>query len=99
MGVGFGLGNQMTNLFSTQSQQPSTSQVPPPLPVAVSFFVAVNGKQSGPFDLGTLQAMATRNEFNKDSLVWKQGMSGWLAAGQVADLNSVFSNSPPPIPS
>ncbi len=97
MGVGYAVGNQMTNLFAAQ-QQSSTSSTPPPLPVAVSFFVAVNGQQSGPFDLATLQAMATRNQFNKDSLVWKQGMTGWLAAGQVTELNSVFSSVPPPIP-
>jgi membrane protease subunit (stomatin/prohibitin family) len=99
MGVGFGLGNQMTNLFSNQQQPQNSQQTPPPLPAAVSFFVAVNGQQSGPFDLATLQAMASRNEFKRESLVWKQGMSGWLAASQVAELNSVFSNTPPPIPS
>jgi len=99
MGVGFGLGNQMTNLFSNQQQPSAAPQTPPPLPVAVSFFVAINGKQSGPFDLVSLQAMTARNELNKDSLVWKQGMSGWLAADQVAELNSIFSNTPPPIPS
>jgi hypothetical protein len=97
--VGYAMGNQMTNAFATQQQPSTPSQTPPPLPVAVSFFVAVNGQQSGPFDLVTLQAMSTRKEFRRDSLVWKQGMSGWLAAGQVAELNSVFSSTPPPIPS
>jgi membrane protease subunit (stomatin/prohibitin family) len=99
MGVGYAVGNQMTNLFAAQQQPSASPQAPPPLPVAVTFFVAVNGQQSGPFDLVTLQAMATRNEINRGSLVWKQGMSGWLAAGQVAELSSVFSSTPPPIPS
>jgi membrane protease subunit (stomatin/prohibitin family) len=99
MGVGFGLGNQMSNLFNTQQPPQHTTATPPPLPAAASFFVAVNGQQAGPFDMTTLQGMASRNEFRRDTLVWKQGMSGWLAAGQVAELNSVFSSVPPPIPS
>jgi len=97
MGVGFGLGNQMSNLFSQQAAAAPAG--PPPLPTAASFFVAVNGQQSGPFDLATLQTMAGKNQLTRETLVWKQGMSGWLAAGQVAELSTVFSNLPPPLPS
>ncbi|MDR2177774.1 MAG: DUF4339 domain-containing protein [Treponema sp.] len=31
-------------------------------------------------------------------MVWKQGMSGWSAAGSVAELAPVFNAAPPPPP-
>ena len=72
--------------------------VPPPVPGAVSYHVAVNGQSSGPFDVATLTQMATSGSLTKDSLVWKQGMANWTAAGEVSDLSSLFGAVPPPIP-
>jgi hypothetical protein len=77
-------------------QQPQAG--PPPVPGAVSYFVVVNGQQAGPFDLNTLKQMATQGQINKDSLVWKQGMGQWSAAGTQPDLSAVFGATPPPIP-
>jgi membrane protease subunit (stomatin/prohibitin family) len=97
MGMGFAMANQMGNMFSQQQQ--STSNNPPPIPQAVAFYVAVNGQQTGPFDVNTLQSMASNNQLSRESLVWRQGMGAWSAAGQVSELASIFNNVPPPIPS
>ena len=67
---------------------------PPPIPT-VSFYVAKNGQQTGPFDLNTLKVMLSSGEFNADSLVWKQGMAEWQKAGLQGELAGLF---PPPIP-
>lgn len=32
------------------------------------------------------------------SLVWKDGMPGWLAADQVPDVGRLFGAVPPPLP-
>ena len=69
-----------------------------PLPPQVQFYVAVNGQQAGPFDLATLQQMARSGQLTRASLVWKQGMAAWDAAGQVAELSAAFAAVPPPIP-
>lgn len=95
MGVvlGQGLaGNVAGNM--QQAQQPGAA--PPPIPQAASFFVAVNGQQAGPFGLTELAGKASRGELTRETLVWKQGMSGWVAAGQVGELASVFVTPPPP---
>jgi len=99
VGMGFGMGGQMAGamggMFNGQGQPGAT---PPPLPPQVSFFVAVNGQQSGPFDLAALQQMAISGQLTRDSLVWKQGMAAWAAASTVAELSAVFGAVPPPVP-
>jgi membrane protease subunit (stomatin/prohibitin family) len=97
MGMGFGMANMMMNSFN-QAQNQGNAQVPPPIPGAVKFFVAVNGQQSGPFDLNALTQMASQNQITRDTLVWKEGMANWAAAGSVSELSSIFGSVPPPIP-
>lgn len=97
-GMGFGMMNQMGNAFQNQQfNAQSGMNTPPPPPPVVQFFVAVNGQQTGPFNIQQLQAMATSGQFNKQSLVWKQGMSGWLAAETQPELIAMFGAVPPPI--
>jgi membrane protease subunit (stomatin/prohibitin family) len=97
MGVGMGMGNMVSNMMN-QNMGNAGMNTPPPPPPMVQFFVAVNGAQTGPFSIQQLQAMATSGQFNRQSLVWKQGMSGWLAAETQADLAAVFGAMPPPPP-
>jgi hypothetical protein len=99
-GMGVGMMNQMGNVFQQQSvsSPPVAGAIPPPpLPVSVSYFVAVNGAQTGPFSIAQLQSMAQSGQLNRSSLVWTQGMSAWLAAETQADLASLFAAIPPPI--
>ncbi len=107
MGMGFAMANQMGQTFAGQQQIPQSAQAqapqgtpppPPPIPPALTFFVVTNGQQAGPFDLNILKQMAMKNQFTKETLVWREGMSNWLAAAQVNELLSIFSNVPPPIP-
>lgn len=34
----------------------------------------------------------------KESMVWSNGMPGWLPAGQVPQLSGLFGAVPPPVP-
>jgi len=100
VGLGFGMGGQMAGamggLFAGQTQPSST--VPPPLPPQVQYHVALNGQQAGPFDMAALLQMAQAGQLTRESLVWKQGMASWDAAGQVVELSTVFGTVPPPLP-
>lgn len=101
MGMGMAMAQQMSQMMNQQNQnqqQNNNNSGPPPIPGPVSYFVAVNGQQQGPFTLPSLQQMLSVGSFNRDSLVWKQGMSGWLKAGDVPELSSLFGAAPPPIP-
>lgn len=95
MGMGFGMANMMMNTMGQSVQQ---GAVPPPIPGTVKYFVAINGQQSGPFDLNVLTQMITQNQLNRESLVWKEGMATWSQAGNQPDLSALFGSAPPPIP-
>jgi membrane protease subunit (stomatin/prohibitin family) len=107
VGVGGSLVQGMGQLFQQAGQggggisgtAPAPSPAaPPPIPGTASFFVAVNGQQTGPFDLATLQGQVAGGALNRDSLVWKQGMAAWAKAGEQPELAALFTNVPPPLP-
>ncbi|HPX60251.1 MAG TPA: SPFH domain-containing protein [Deltaproteobacteria bacterium] len=102
VGMGFGMGGQMAGamggMFNAQTQPAAAPAAPPPLPPQLQLFVALNGQQAGPFDAAALQQMAQSGQLTRETLVWKQGMAGWTAAGQVGELASVFGTVPPPLP-
>jgi hypothetical protein len=97
MGMGFAMANQMMGAMNQANQQ-QAGATPPPVPPALAFFAIVNGQQAGPFDMNALKQMAVSNQLNKDTLVWRQGMAGWAAAGSVPEFSQVFGAVPPPPP-
>jgi membrane protease subunit (stomatin/prohibitin family) len=102
-GAGIGLGMAMAGPMgqALSAQQPSAAGItgtPPPIPGAAAYFVAVEGKQTGPFDLQTLESQAMSGQLTRQSLVWTQGMEQWTAAGQVPALAGIFAKLPPPLP-
>jgi membrane protease subunit (stomatin/prohibitin family) len=99
MGMGFGMANAMMGQMGSMGPgQPQQQSGPPPVPGAVTYFVAVNGQQSGPYDLNSLKQMAAQGQITKETLVWKQGMDQWSAAANQADLSIIFGAVPPPLP-
>ncbi len=102
MGMGFAMANQMGQAMSpgagNHNSNASPGAPPPPLPGQASFYVALDGKQAGPFDSASLARLAGEGKVNRESLVWKQGMANWTPAGQVAELSNLFGAVPPPLP-
>lgn len=99
MGAGFAMGNQMENAFSNPVQQPITNQqAPPPLPTSISYFVAINNQQSGPFGESQLNEMVRNGQLTRETLVWNQGMAGWQKSETISELQKMFSLTPPPLP-
>lgn len=99
MGVGVGgmLSQSMGGLFQNTNSQGGAA-TPPPLPTAISYFVAVNGAQAGPYDRSVLQSQVQSGSLSRDSLVWRQGMAAWGKAGEQGDLADLFAAMPPPLP-
>ncbi|HRE75430.1 MAG TPA: DUF4339 domain-containing protein [Flavobacteriales bacterium] len=98
-GMGFAFGQTMMNQQNNANQQNrGGGAVPPPLPGQVKFFVAANGQQYGPYEMQQLQQMVQGGQLTRESMVWKEGMAGWLAAGTVPELSSIFGAVPPPPP-
>jgi len=95
MGMGFAMANQMGQSMGVGQPQGAG---PPPLPQSNQFFVAINDQQAGPFDMATLQQYVQSGQLTRETLVWKQGMGQWTAAGQVNELVNLFGAAPPPLP-
>jgi membrane protease subunit (stomatin/prohibitin family) len=95
-GLGMAIGGQVGNVFQNNTVQGNDG--PPPLPGALPFFVAIDGKQAGPYTIDQLTQLATAGTINLQSQVWKKGMPAWAAANTVPELSTVFNNVPPPLP-
>ena len=107
MAMGGAIGQQMTGMLNNMmpnpnqvapAQAPPGGPMAPPPPPVVQYNVAVNGQTTGPYDMAALAQMVQTGQFTPQSQVWKQGMSGWQAAGQVAELAPLFQQGPPPPP-
>ena len=108
MAMGGAMGNQMAGMMNgfgqpaqPQQQAPAMggTAVPPPMPAAVQYTVAINGQQYGPYNIQQMQQMAQSGQINTSTLVWAPGMPQWTAAGTVPELANLFMATPPPMPS
>jgi GYF domain 2 len=45
-----------------------------------------------------LATMATSGQVTTATLVWREGLSEWKPAGELAELGDVFKKLPPPLP-
>ena len=97
-GMGMGMGFAMANQMGQAMAPPPAGSAPPPPPAqgGLSFHISVNGQTYGPYDMNSLQQMKANGQFSGESTVWRQGMSGWLPASQVAELSALFGPPPPP---
>lgn len=105
MGMGFVLAQQMGSMMNPSLGQQPIAQaqpgaaVPPPMPVQTIYHYAVNAQQLGPVPIEKLQELFANRTINKDTLVWKQGLSTWVALKDVEELKAFLGgNTPPPLP-
>jgi len=101
MGMGFAMANQMGQQTmgnqNNAAQSPSPA-APPPLPTENSYFVSISGQQAGPFRVSEFKQKINSNEVQRSSLVWAEGMAGWVKAEEVDELKALFASVPPPLP-
>ena len=88
----------LTPLPTTAGEKPPVmAQVtPPPMPQPPSaqFFYSENGKPVGPVTLADIQAKIAAGTITADTLVWKAGTPGWVAARTSTPASTHFA--PPP---
>lgn len=99
MGMGNMFGAQMAGSAQASAGAGSAGPgAPPPIPQAAAFFLAIGGLQAGPFEVGLLPSKVRSGELTPTTLVWRQGMSQWLPAKDVAELAGILGAAPPPLP-
>jgi membrane protease subunit (stomatin/prohibitin family) len=100
IGAGVAIGQQMAGAMAGGAvTPPRPASVPPPMPTVMGYFVGVGGKQAGPFDIDVLGDKVRDGSLTRQSLVWKPGMGGWVKAETVDELQRLFADVPPPLPS
>ncbi len=98
MAMGGAVGSGMAGMMGNMMQGMNDPKQSPPPPPNVQYSISQNGQQSGPHSFNELQMLVTQGKLNKETYVWKQGMSDWIVAGQVNELSSLFAAAPPPPP-
>jgi membrane protease subunit (stomatin/prohibitin family) len=104
-GFGVALGSQMAGAAQGGNyQQPQQPQqpvgfvgAPPPLPPQQQFHFDNGGQPAGPYPINALRQFVASGQLTRDTVVWTDGMSGWVPASTVAALQPLFS-TPPPLP-
>ncbi len=56
------------------------------------YFLHNGTEQQGPFDIEDLK----REGIKRDTSIWYEGLPDWKKAGEIEELSSVFSSTPPP---
>ncbi len=67
-------------------------------PRLLQLYVAIDGKQNGPFSDQELLKLIQENKLTKQSFVWKPGMEAWQIALNVPEVLNLFTMLPPPLP-
>ncbi len=100
MGMGMAMGGMMNSPWggNAQRQPAAAPPPPPPPPVEHVWHIAENGETSGPFSRADMGQKVASGELTRDTTVWTAGQDGWLKAGDIEELATLFTVMPPPPP-
>ncbi|MGI5488017.1 SPFH domain-containing protein [Microtetraspora malaysiensis] len=98
LGMGMAVGQRLAAGLAPQAAPADAAGGPPPLPSQEQWYVAVDGRQQGPYDADALPGLVRSGELTRASLVWRAGMAAWTPADQVRELAPLLSSVPPPLP-
>ena len=91
MGAGMAMGQQMANSMNTNN-----TSTPPALPNQIAqYFIAIEGKEEGPYSLEEVEKYLLSGKIKKETLLWTQGMKDWEKAENI--FSKSFSQTPPPL--
>lgn len=94
LGIGMSMIQQMPAMINSvmpQGNAQSKEQTPPPVQVPnAETYLAVDSSQAGPFSDEDLIKLIKNQLLKRETLVWRAGMSTWLPAEQVPEVNKLF---------
>ena len=95
VGIGGVVGAMTAQTIKTNAQ--SKNEIPP-IPT-IDYYLAIDGKQQGPFSYDSIEQKISNGEINEKTLIWKKGLKQWIKLIDMEDFQGLFDNNcPPPIP-
>lgn len=95
MVMGNAIGQNMAGMFNNMNQGINTpNTTPPPIPQEV-YFMALSDNQYGQYDINGLINNIANGTLTKETLVWKKGLSNWVKASEIIEVNKLFGEVPP----
>ena len=95
-GLGMGMAQQMVTMMNQTMQ---TMQIPgnaqPVQPKPTEWYVAVNGKATGPYNETEVKKLLLGKLVTKDSMVWCAGMIGWQTIESTPQILKLIVDLPP----
>ena len=99
-GMSMAVAQQMMQTMNHAMQNmttPEFNNVNVPLPQPIHFYALVNDIPQGPFTEHEFKGHILANRVSKETMVWINGMPGWMQAFQVPEVAKLFAIVPPPI--
>ena len=99
-GMGMAMAQQMVRVMNETMQTMYVPGAPNTIsaPQAITFYVAINGRQVGPISESEFTQLVTTKQVTKDTLAWMPGMLAWKPIEQIPSILKVIAVAPPPIP-
>ena len=93
MGMGMTMAREMSRMTeqALHSNTQQVNQTPPPMaqPTA-QLYAAINNTQAGPFTEQEFITLIQKGLVTHSTYVWKPGLSGWVAASQLAETGKLL---------
>lgn len=95
-GLGMGMAQQMVNMMNQTMQTMQLPESSRPLqPKSVEWYIAVDGKASGPYTESEIKSLLLEKKVTKDTMVWCAGMPEWQKAENTPNILKLIAQLPP----
>lgn len=99
LGAGVGIGGVVGTMTAQTIKTNAQSQNEIPTIPTIDYYLAIDGKQQGPFSYDSIEQKISNGEINEKTLIWKKGLKQWIKLIDMEDFQGLFDNNcPPPIP-
>ncbi len=100
-GVGLGMGMAMAESMRAEDQGPQAGSpppngpTPPPVPAAVAWHIAENGRASGPYASDQIAGWIASGRIGRETMLWSAGLAEWTGAARTPQFAAMFPPTPP----
>lgn len=97
-GMSMGVAQQMMQTMNhamTNMQTPQFQNLSMQVPKPIHFYALVNDIPQGPFIEEELSSHILANRVSEETLIWFNGLPGWMKALQIPEVSKLFLLKPP----